>query len=159
MHKITKTQIIFKRRIGQKIDSKNCIFIDLHNIIRALMSSIFQIPHRACKDFESTMKKYLHTLGELKNENYHKLFFILTYLFNYVTTLTDKNRKEKYYIFKHHITFIIFKAINIDIKKPKKIGTIPQISKENIDEIYNKIKNLLEDSANFENLIKQILKK
>lgn len=118
---INNKAIFYKRRIGQQNKQGN-INIDLLIIMRALMSSVFQIPHRASGYFDSTMNKYLESLKELNEESYCKLFYTATYLFVFVEDFLNSIKKDKLHLLKHHITFITFRVINIgiNIKKPKK---------------------------------------
>lgn len=158
---ISNKAIFYKRRIGQQ-NKRGCINVDLLIIMRALMSSIFQIPHRASGYFDSTMNKYLESLKQLNKESYCKLIYIVTYLFIFVEDfLNNMTKKDKTHLLKHHITFIVFKIINvdIDIKKPKKMGEIPeQWDNEAIDKIYDKLKKLLSNTKEFEQNINYVLK-
>ncbi|TLE16160.1 hypothetical protein LS72_004470 [Helicobacter apodemus] len=158
---INNKVIFYKRRIGQQ-NKQGCINVDLLIIMRALMSSIFQIPHRASGYFDSTMNKYLESLKQLNKESYCKLIYIITYLFVFVEDyLNAVGKKDKTHLLKHHITFIIFKIINvgIDMEKPKKMGEIPEHwDNETIDKMYNKLKKLVSNSKEFEQNINCILK-
>lgn len=153
--------IVYKRRIGQQ-NKQDCINVDLLIIMRALMSSIFQIPHRASGYFDGTMNKYLQDLENLNMESYCKLIYIATYLFIFVEDyLKDAAKKDKTHLLKHHIAFIIFKIVNIgiDMKKPKKMGEIPKWNNEAINNVYDEIYALLVDVSRFKKLMSEILEK
>lgn len=158
---INNKTIFYKRRMGQE-NKQDCINVDLLIIMRALMSSVFQIPHRASGYFDSTMNKYLQNLENLNKESYCKLIYIVTYLFIFVEDyLNNMAKKDKIHLLKHHITFIIFKIanINIDIKKPKKQGEIPEWDNATINSAYNEIYTLLSDDFKFKKLMSDILEK
>lgn len=152
--------IFYKRRIGQT-DKENYINVDLLIIMRALMSSIFCIPHRASGYFDSTMNKYLENLKNINQESYCRLIYHATYLFVFVQDFLNTNKKDKTHLLKHHVVFIIFKLIilNTNFKKPKKMGDLPSISENEIEIVCNKINSLLSCREKFENLIKRILKR
>ena len=154
---IDNKPIFYKRRIGQ-IDEKNYINVDLLIIMRALMSSIFHIPHRASGYFDSTMNKYLENLKGINQESYCKLIYHATYLFVFVQDFLNTNKKDKIHLLKHHITFIIFKVVTLDtnFKKPRKMGDIPNLNE--IEMVCSKLNSLLSCREKFENLIKHILK-
>lgn len=153
-HTINNRPIVYERRkIGEQNKQKRDS-VDLLIMMRALMSSVFQIPHRASGYFDSTMNMYLASLKQLNQESYCKLIYIVTYLFIFVEeSLTIDNKTLRY-----HIVFIIFKSFcPNNIKKPRKMGEIPEWNDESISEVYDKIKNLLSNTKVFEEKIKYIL--
>lgn len=154
-HTINNRPIVYERRkIGEQNKQKRDS-VDLLIMMRALMSSVFQIPHRASGYFDSTMNMYLASLKQLNQESYCKLIYIVTYLFIFVEeSLTmDDNKTLRY-----HVVFIIFKSLcPNNIKKPRKMGEIPEWNDESISEVYDKIKNLLSNTKTFEEKIKYIL--
>lgn len=153
-HTINNRPIVYERRkIGEQNKQKRDS-VDLLIMMRALMSSVFQIPHRASGYFDSTMNMYLASLKQLNQESYCKLIYIVTYLFIFVEeSLTIDNKTLRY-----HIVFIIFKSLcPNNIKKPRKMGEIPEWNDESISEVYDKIKNLLSNTKVFEEKIKYIL--
>ena len=155
---INNKPIFYKRRVGQE-DKNNCINIDLRIIMRALMSSVFCIPHRASGYFDDTMNKYLENLKSLNQESYCKLIYILTYMFVLVSDfLNNENKDSKLHLLKHHITFIIFKSFK-SISKPRKIGDIPILKDADIEDIYKDIYLLLSDSELFKKRMQKIIKK
>lgn len=155
---INNKPIFYKRRVGQE-DKNNCINIDLRIIMRALMSSVFCIPHRASGYFDDTMNKYLENLKSLNQESYCKLIYILTYMFVLVSDfLNNENKDSKLHLLKHHITFIIFKSFK-SINKPRKIGDIPIFKDADIEDIYKDIYLLLSDSELFKKRMQKIIKK
>lgn len=155
---ISNTPIFYKRRVGQE-DKNNCINIDLRIIMRALMSSVFCIPHRASGYFDDTMNKYLENLKSLNQESYCKLIYILTYMFVLVSDfLNNENKDSKLHLLRHHITFIIFKSFK-SINKPRKIGDIPILKDADIEDIYEEIHLLLSDSELFKKRMQKIIKK
>ncbi|WP_336524484.1 AIPR family protein [Helicobacter japonicus] len=158
---INNKTIFYKRRMGQE-SKQDCINVDLLIIMRSLMSTVFQIPHRASGYFDSTMNKYLQSFENLNKESYCKLIYIVTYLFIFVEDyLNNMTKKDKTHLLKHHITFIVFKIanINVNIKKPKKQGEIPEWDNETINDTYNEIYALLSDISIFKKLMSYILEK
>ncbi|WP_289181027.1 hypothetical protein, partial [Helicobacter japonicus] len=108
------------------------------------------------------MNKYLQSFENLNKESYCKLIYIVTYLFIFVEDyLNNMTKKDKTHLLKHHITFIVFKIanINVNIKKPKKQGEIPEWDNETINDTYNEIYALLSDISIFKKLMSYILEK
>lgn len=151
-------KIFYKRRVGET-DKEGYTNIDLLYIMRSLMSTIFQIPHKASGYFDSTMNKYLDNLNNLNQEQWCQIFYICTCLFIRVEKILKLEAKDTgLHLLRHHITFLFFRVIATDlyVKRPK-IGDIPQINSEYMENLVQQIEYILTNTQLFETIFKEIV--